>query len=152
MYPAEPYPQYYLYHRIVKAKLFIDQNYSENIELDNIADEANFSKYHFIRLFKNIYGQTPHQYLTKVRIEKAAIFLQQGCVISDTCYQVGFESITSFTGLFKKLTGQTPREYQQAFFYRQKEIQLKPLAFIPACFVNQNGWKEKSNFEEVLSD
>ncbi|MFN2440773.1 MAG: helix-turn-helix transcriptional regulator, partial [Chitinophagaceae bacterium] len=53
------YPKIYLYRRIVRAKLFIDDNYSENIDLDNIADEACFSKFHFARQFKKIYSKTP---------------------------------------------------------------------------------------------
>lgn len=47
---------------MVQAKLFIDFNYAESIDISNIADEACFSKFHFIRLFKKIYGRTPHQY------------------------------------------------------------------------------------------
>jgi AraC-like DNA-binding protein len=68
----------YLYKRIVQAKLFIDANFAGDIDLDNIADEAYFSKFHFIRLFKSIYGKTPHQYLISVRIEKAKEFLKNG--------------------------------------------------------------------------
>ncbi len=71
----EQYPKAYLYRRIVQAKLFIDSNYTDNIDLDNISDEAYFSKFHFTRLFKKIYGRTPHQYLTFVRIEKAMLLL-----------------------------------------------------------------------------
>ena len=48
------YPKVYLYQRIVKAKLFIDAHYSKTIDLDNISDEAYFSKFHFIRTFKKI--------------------------------------------------------------------------------------------------
>ena len=71
------YPKIYLYKRIVQAKLFIDANFSERIDLGNIADEAYFSKFHFIRLFKISYGYTPHQYLTRVRIENAKLFLSK---------------------------------------------------------------------------
>ena len=67
----ETYPKIYLYRRIVQAKLYIDKNYSENIDLENIAGEANFSKFHFIRQFKKIYGKTPYKYLMHTRIEKA---------------------------------------------------------------------------------
>ena len=66
----EHYPKIYLVRRVVQAKLFIDEHYAERLDLDNISDEACFSKFHFIRLFRNIYGKTPHQYLTTVRIEK----------------------------------------------------------------------------------
>ncbi|WP_210465785.1 helix-turn-helix transcriptional regulator [Rufibacter roseolus] len=146
---AQTYPKFYLYSRIVKAKLFIDSNYHQNLDLENISDEASFSKFHFIRLFKSIYGKTPHHYLTQVRIEKAKHFLQSNCTVTDTCFKVGFDSITSFTGLFKKTVGKTPSEYQQLYCLRQDQIKAQPLRFIPGCFASQKGWAEKSNFEEV---
>ena len=74
----EKYPKIYLYRRIVQAKLFIDKFHSEKIDLNNIADEACFSKYHFIRLFKSIYGKTPNQYLKEARIENAKELIKNG--------------------------------------------------------------------------
>src|SRR5687767_6837679 len=97
----DQYPGIYLYRRIVQAKLFIDQNFSNDIDLDNIADEAYFSKFHFIRLFKKIYGKTPHQYLISVRIEQAKLLLKKQMQVSEVCMSIGFNSISSFTGLFK---------------------------------------------------
>src|SRR3978361_1150681 len=97
----DQYPKIYLYKRIVQAKLFVDNHFAENLELDNIADEAYFSKYHFIRLFKKMYGRTPHQYLIAVRIEKAVILLKAGTPVTEVCYEVGFESRSSFGRLFK---------------------------------------------------
>src|SRR5436190_17487539 len=114
----EQYPKIYLYRRIVQAKLFIDQFYFEKIKLDNISDEACFSKFHFIRLFKKCYNKTPHQYLIYVRIEKAKLLLQTKTKIADICFAVGFESVSSFTGLFKNLVGLTPAAYQA----KQKEV------------------------------
>ena len=144
------YPKVYIYKRIVQSKLFIDAHFSEDIDLSNIADEAFFSKYHFIRLFRSIYGKTPHQYLTKVRIQHAIKFLQKGHSVMATCYAVGFASVSSFTGLFKKITMLTPLKYQQQFEIRQEEIKRMPLHFIPNCFAEQKGWLEKSNFQEVF--
>jgi len=143
------YPKVYLYRRIVKAKLFIDDNYADAIELDHIADEAFFSKYHFIRLFKKAYGKTPHQYLTYVRIEKSKLLLKEEMAISEVCYAVGFDSISSFTGLFKRVVGQTPSAYQQSWISKQLEIKTTPLKHIPNCFAEMNGWTKKSNFQEV---
>src|SRR5699024_293335 len=88
---TEQYPKIYLYRRIVQAKLYIDKFYFEKIDLDNISDEAYFSKFHFIRLFKSIYGKTPHQYLTTVRIEKAQQHLQLNKSVKDVCFLVGFD-------------------------------------------------------------
>jgi AraC-like DNA-binding protein len=140
---SETYPKFYLYNRIVQAKLFIDANFAESIDLGNISDEAYFSRFHFIRLFKTIYGKTPHQYLTWVRIEKAKEFLQGSASATDVCFTVGFESVSSFTGLFKRYTGITPSIYQQQFQQRQKAIKQMPLQFIPNCFAEQKGWTKK---------
>jgi len=143
------YPKVYLYRRIVQAKLFIDHNYSVNIDLDNIADEAFFSKFHFITQFKKIYNKTPHQYLIVVRIEKAMQLLRADFPVSEVCYAVGFESLSSFSGLFKRITGLPP----SAYLLRQQQIKAQilkaPLNFIPGCFAEKKGWKKKNNFEEI---
>ncbi len=145
-----PYPKIYLYKRIVQAKIFIDDNYAENIDLNNIADEACFSKFHFMRLFTKIYRKTPHQYLTTVRIEKAMQLLRTDMPVSKVCYAVGFESLSSFSGLFKKIVGITP----SAYLFQQQQIKVQilktPLNFIPGCFAEKNGWKKKGNFKEML--
>jgi AraC-like DNA-binding protein len=147
---SEPYPKFYLYHRIVKAKLFIDENFHQEIDLHNISSEAYFSKFHFIRLFKSIYGKTPHQYLIYTRVENAKQYLEQGDIISEVCNKVGFDSASSFTGLFKKYCNVTPSEYRRLHAARQEAIKDKPLEFIPACFAEQKGWLKKSNFKEVV--
>jgi len=146
---SKNYPKIYLYKRIVLAKLFIDAHFGESIDLRNIADCAYFSKFHFIRLFKNIYGKTPHQYLTTVRIENAKLLLQKGLPVTETCFAVGFDSVSSFSGLFRRYSDLSPIEYQQQYKKRQEQIQNIPLQFIPNCFAEQKGWTQKSNFQEV---
>jgi AraC-like DNA-binding protein len=143
------YPKVYLYRRIVRAKLFIDDHYADNIDLDNIADEAFFSKFHFIRLFKKTYAKTPHQYLTFVRIEKSKLLLDAGMTVAEVCYAVGFDSISSFTGLFKRSVGMPPSAYQHEREKIRQEIKANPLKFIPNCFAEKNGWTKKSNFQEA---
>lgn len=127
-------PKLDLYRRIVQAKLFIDKNYSERIDAGEIADEAHYSKFHFIRTFRSIYGQTPHQYLTYVRIERAKELLEQGTSVTEACFAVGFDSLASFTSLFKRRVGVTPSEYQKLQLRRKAEIKKEPLRFIPGCF------------------
>jgi AraC-like DNA-binding protein len=123
----EEYPKAYLYRRIVQSKLYIDGNFADSIALAQIADEAVFSKFHFTRLFKKIYGKTPHQYLTFVRIQKAKDLLKSGMAVHNVCYSVGFESISSFTELFKRLVGYTPSDFQI-----QQEQVLAELQNIPS--------------------
>jgi AraC-like DNA-binding protein len=139
----------YLYRRIVQAKLFIDANYSKQIDLESIASHAFFSKFHFIRLFKNIYNRTPHQYLTFVRIEKAKLLLKQGVAVSEVCYSVGFVSESSFTALFKRLTGRTPSDYKRRQQQKSRDIAAVPLKGIPNCYAERFGWTRNSNFQEI---
>ncbi|MEO5944896.1 MAG: AraC family transcriptional regulator [Ferruginibacter sp.] len=131
------YPKAYLYKRIVQAKLFIDNNYADKIDVDNISDEAFFSKFHFIRIFKKIYGKTPHQYLRYVRIEKAALLLQTQESIAEVCYAVGFESVSSFTSLFKRMIGLTPSVYLQQHQHKKMQIKIMPQKYVPGCFANK---------------
>lgn len=128
------YPKIYLYRRIVQSKLFIDDHFTDKINLDKIADEAYFSKFHFIRLFKAIYNKTPHQYLTHLRIEKSKLLLKKGVSVADVCYSVGFDSVTSFTGLFKREVRMVPSGYQQLQSKLQADIIKFPLNYVPNCF------------------
>ena len=137
---TEKYPKVYLYKRIVQAKLFIDKNYFDKIDLDNISDEAYFSKFHFIRLFKNAYGKTPHQYLTSVRIEKAKEMLQFGKTVSYTCTALSFESLGSFSRLFKQTVGISPSAFIEQQNETRNQKKALPLSFIPNCFAQHYGW------------
>ena len=136
----EQYEKLYLYKRIVQSKLFIDNNFADNIDLDKIADQAYFSKFHFIRLFKAIYGKSPHNYLISVRVEKAKKFLADEISILDVSQLVGFESPTSFTATFKKIAGKTPSEYRNQMAVKKLAIDTNPLSAIPNCFAETHGW------------
>ena len=137
----EMYPKIFLYRRLVQAKLFIDCHFADKIDVCEIADEACFSRFHFIRQFKSIYRKTPHQYLISVRIEKAKELLKEGKPISDVCYAVGFESLGSFSALFKRLEGITPSAYLGQQQTKKEQIRESPLRFIPGCFAEKSGWK-----------
>ncbi len=137
---TELYPKVYLYKRIVQAKLFIDDNYTRYIDLHNIADEACFSRFHFLRLFRKTYGRTPHQYLVQKRIDKAKELLKGGSPVTEVCYSVGFESLGSFSVLFKRVTGCAPSAWQLKEIQASAEVISRPLAFVPGCFASASGW------------
>lgn len=138
-----------VYKKIVDAKLFIDAHFDTPIDLDAIAGEACLSRYHFHRLFRRIYQRTPHQYLTRKRIDQARQLLTANdCTVNEVCVQVGFESLGSFSMLFKKETGIAPAEYRESLKIRRKEAKAQPRLVIPYCFISELTG-EKSNIQDT---
>ncbi|MFI5128556.1 MAG: helix-turn-helix domain-containing protein [Chitinophagales bacterium] len=136
------FPRENLCDQVAQARNFIEENFSNRIRLHDMASEACFSKFHFLRLFKLMYGKTPHQFLTEVRIKKAKQLLQTGLPVSEVCFLTGFESISSFKGLFKRYTCLTPASYQKQL-KDKKEISQTAYRFLPFFFAFK-----KSNFQD----
>lgn len=141
----DTHPKIYLYKRIVDAKLYIDNNYHLPLELNLLAEKACFSKFHFLRLFKESFGMSPNKYLTHVRINKAKDLLQDSYSISDVCFHTGFQSIPSFSILFKKHTGTSPKLYADRARDKKEQKATEPLKYIPNCFANSLAWHNSNN-------
>jgi AraC-like DNA-binding protein len=140
---ANTYPKEDYYRRLVQAKLYIDEHYTQKTDLDAIAEAASFSKFHFIRMFKASYHKTPHQYLVSLRMARARNLLESGKSVSEVCFGVGFESLSSFSGLFKKTFGISPAAYagqRQTLRLLQRQ---SPLSYVPGCFAEKSGWLNK---------
>ena len=119
----------YLYTQLKEAKDFIHANFSQTITVRHIASAACISKFHFLRLFKNAYHCTPHEYLIGLRIRKAKLLLQDGCKTNDGCTAVGYSSPGTFKLLFKKHTSKTPaayREYANKNAYYSRSLTVSP--------------------------
>lgn len=102
--------------RVIETRNYIDVNFGNDLNLDLLSKIGYTSKFHLIRLFKKYYGQTPIQYVTDKRIEKSKGFLKNGNSATKTCFEVGFESTSTFSILFKKKTGYTPTEFKKEQF------------------------------------
>jgi AraC-like DNA-binding protein len=126
-----------IYRRIVSAKIFIDENYRDQINLDDVSGKAFFSRFHFHRLFTRIYRRTPHQYITQKRLDKAKTLLTENKSVTEVCNEVGFESIGSFSVLFKKEIGFAPQYYRNMAYKKKMEHQEEPKKAIPHCFIDQ---------------
>ena len=124
-----------IYIRIVNAKLYIDENYHEQIDLDELSKKAFISKFHFHRLFGKVYRQTPHQYITRKRIDKAKDLLAENRPVTEVCNEVGFESIGSFSILFKKEIVFAPTYYRNMAWLKKQQAKEQPKKFIPHCFI-----------------
>jgi AraC-like DNA-binding protein len=129
------YKKEYLYKKIVSAKQFLDKNCQDEINIDTLINVANISKYHFIRLFKKIYGVTPHKYLIEKRLKTAKLELENSKKsVSEICFEVGFSSVSSFCNLFKRATSKTPLEYRNTFNELKENRFNEPLGNIPGCY------------------
>jgi len=85
---------------------------NDGLTIDLIADEVGLSRVHLHRKMKDLTGQTPHDFIRKVRLKKAAELLQAGKMnVSEVTYTCGFSSPTSFSALFKKVYGVSPSQY-----------------------------------------
>ncbi|MGH2552941.1 MAG: AraC family transcriptional regulator [Chitinophagaceae bacterium] len=124
-----------IYRRMAAAKIYIDDNYQEPIDLEQISKQAFLSRFHFHRLFRQVYKRTPHQYLTQKRLDKAKDLLSNNKPVTDVCNEVGFESIGSFSVLFKKEIGFAPQYYRNMAYKKKMEQLAQPKKAIPHCFI-----------------
>ena len=127
--------------RLERSREYIDDCFSSEIDLDEIAQQALFSRYHFIRLFRQAFRMTPHQYLMKRRIERAKELLIAGSSpVTDICFDIGFQSLGSFSTLFRRMVGTSPLDYRTRIvrpdiLYRSFEVR------IPTCFITMHGYR-----------
>lgn len=125
-----------------RARALIDADYSQPLDLDELARAAHFSRFHFLRAFRRAFKATPHEYLTRKRIERAKQLLAESeLTVTEICFDVGFESLGSFSTLFHKQVGWSPSIYRA----RAWEMRRNPLKFIPNCYVIMHGILVESN-------
>ncbi len=103
-----------LCRRVLRGKEFIDSNYPETLTIEQIARMAGMSEYHFFRLFKQMIGKTPYQYILSIRLQHASLLLKSDYSVSDVAITMGFSDIYSFSKAFKKHFGLSPTGYVAA--------------------------------------
>lgn len=101
------------YEQVRQSRMLMDTQFSEPLELDDLAKAACMSRFHFVRIFQQMYGLTPRVYLRDLRISKAKDLIKTGMPVTQACLDVGYQSMPTFSSVFKKCTGHTPREYQR---------------------------------------
>ena len=121
-----------LRERLWRARRFIDECYDQPLDLTEISKQACLSQYHFLRLFRDAFETTPRQYLIKRRIDKAKELLRTPSLsVTEICFEVGFQSLGSFSSLFHKSVGQAPINYRR----RERDSLNK----VPGCFIQMFG-------------
>ena len=123
------------YRSLANAREYMRHAYGRPISLPDISAQANLSPYHFLRVHKLAYGETPHEFLTRLRIERAKALLGRGSHnVTEACFEVGFSSLGSFSALFNQRVGLSPSAYRR--YVRSSVVvprTVRPV-FVPSCF------------------
>jgi AraC-like DNA-binding protein len=102
-----------VFRLLLKAKELLDLHAMKNLSLEEISAGAGISKYHFIRLFKTVFGISPYQYQIRRRLENAKIELLNGVSILDTAFAHGYADLATFSKAFKQAFGQSPSQFMK---------------------------------------
>jgi AraC-like DNA-binding protein len=112
--------------RAVAAALFIDANSEAPLDLDASAREVGLSPFHFLRLFARVLGVTPHQYLVRSRLRRAARLLAEPeKAVTEVAFEVGFGDLSNFVRTFRRAAGVSPGEFKRAAKGDRKILQAR---------------------------
>jgi AraC-like DNA-binding protein len=91
----------------------MDRHFAEPLDVGAVAAVAHVSEAHFIRSFRAVFGETPHRYLQRRRVERSMFLLREtGRTVTDVCLDVGFTSLGTFSRTFREIVGETPSSYR----------------------------------------
>jgi AraC-like DNA-binding protein len=113
--------------RLLRARDAMDRSFADGLDIEALADSVHLSRAHFIRSFRATFGETPHRYLQRRRIERAMAMLRDtDSSVTEICFDVGFSSLGSFSRTFRDVIGLSPREYRE---------RSAPHPGVPGCVV-----------------
>jgi len=123
---------------MLRARDAMDRAYAEPLDLPTLAAIAHVSKAHFIRTFRATFGETPHRYLQRRRVERAMFLLRAtNRNVTEVCLDVGFSSLGTFSRIFREIVGEAPSTYRER----------GPIVAVPNCFAM--AWTRPSTFGEA---
>lgn len=124
--------------RLLRARDAMDRAYAQPLDIPALARVACVSEAHFIRSFRATFGETPHRYLQRRRVERAMFLLgETERTVTDICFDVGFTSVGTFSRTFREIMGESPTAYR-----KRATVQA-----IPTCFTM--AWARPSSFGEA---
>jgi AraC-like DNA-binding protein len=125
--------------RMLRARDAMDRDFAKPLDIPTLARIAIVSEAHFIRVFRDTFGETPHRYLQRRRVERAMFLLREtDRSVTEICFDVGFGSLGSFSRTFADIVGESPTAYRAA---------AADLSAVPACFMK--AWLRPSSYGEA---
>ena len=127
--------------RLLRARDAMDAGYAEPLDVPTLARIAHVSEAHFIRTFRATFGETPHHYLQRRRVERAMFLLRAtDRSVTDICMDVGFTSLGTFSRVFRDIVGEPPSAYRRR----------GPFPPVPTCFAM--AWARPSGADRAVSE
>ncbi len=127
-----------LNRRMLRARDAMDRAYAQPLDVPALSRVAHVSAAHFIRTFAATFGETPHRYLQRRRVERAMFLLRAtDRSVTDICLDVGFTSLGTFSRIFREIVGLTPSAHRKR----------GPIRAVPTCFAM--AWTRPSSFGEA---
>src|SRR5918992_4166408 len=127
--------------RMLRARDAMDRAFAQPLDVPRLARIAEVSEAHFSRTFRATFGESPHRYLQRRRVERAMFFLRAtDRSVTDICFDVGFDSLGTFSRTFTDVVGDPPTTYR----WRAHDLRA-----VPACFMK--AWTRPSSFGEARS-
>ena len=124
--------------RMLRARDAMDRAYARPLDVPTLARMTHVSEAHFIRTFRATFGETPHRYLQRRRVERSMFLLREtDRTVTEICLDVGFTSLGTFSRTFRDIVGQAPSAYR-----RDADVKA-----VPTCFAM--AWTRPSSFGEA---
>jgi transcriptional regulator GlxA family with amidase domain len=124
--------------RLLRARDAMDRDYARPLDVPSLARIAHVSEAHFIRTFRATFGETPHRYLQRRRVERAMFLLRESeRTVTEICFDVGFASLGTFGRTFHAIVGEPPTGYRRR----------TDAVAVPGCFTM--AWTRPSSFGEA---
>jgi AraC-like DNA-binding protein len=99
--------------RLLRARDTMDRAFADALDVEALAKSVHLSRAHFIRSFRDAFGEPPHRYLQRRRIERAMALLREtDRPVTEICFDVGFASLGTFSRTFREIVGETPSAYR----------------------------------------
>jgi AraC-like DNA-binding protein len=135
--------------RLGRARDTLCQALDQKVTLDQVAREAALAPSQFIRAFKAVFGQTPHQMRIDARLELAKrLLITDSMPVTDVCAAVGFASLGTFSHVFTRRIGSSPSAFRREARTLVQVPGMLPLKLYPGCFTLMAYWPEGAIFEK----
>ena len=123
------------FRRLCRGRDLLASEYQSRVLIAQAARQACLSEFHFHRLFRSAFGETPHDFLTGLRLQRARQMLASGSPVTDVCFDIGYESLGSFSSKFRARFGASPMEFQRQTRRIFGYTAPWHILMIPECFL-----------------